>query len=54
MTVGRPAIAGWSESLGDGHDGSIPTASIRWTDSDGVPRAAGVSYDKASADDRRT
>ncbi|MFG3168558.1 hypothetical protein [Streptomyces sp. NPDC048200] len=27
---------------------------IRWTDPDGVPRAAGVSYDKASAEDRKT
>ncbi|MGW6487138.1 hypothetical protein [Streptomyces sp. NPDC055056] len=26
---------------------------IRWTDPDGVPRAAGVSYDKASAEDRK-
>lgn len=26
---------------------------IRWTDPNGVPRAAGVSYDKASADDRK-
>ncbi|MFD6750900.1 hypothetical protein [Streptomyces anthocyanicus] len=26
---------------------------IRWTDPDGVPRAAGVSYDQASADDRK-
>ncbi|MGW6263286.1 hypothetical protein [Streptomyces sp. NPDC055085] len=25
---------------------------IRWTDPDGVPHAAGVSYNKASADDR--
>ncbi|WP_179165541.1 hypothetical protein [Streptomyces sp. M41(2017)] len=27
---------------------------IRWTDRDGVPRVAGVSYDKASAEDRKT
>lgn len=27
---------------------------IRWTDSDGVPRAAGVAYDQASAEDRKT
>ncbi|MFF4552676.1 hypothetical protein [Streptomyces sp. NPDC001422] len=26
---------------------------IRWTDPDGTPRAAGVSYDRGSADDRK-
>jgi hypothetical protein len=26
---------------------------IRWTDPDGTPQAAGVSYDKASAEDRK-
>ncbi|MFG2452851.1 hypothetical protein ACGFSG_26070 [Streptomyces sp. NPDC048512] len=26
---------------------------IRWTGPGGVPRAAGVSYDKASAEDRK-
>ncbi|MFD6490702.1 hypothetical protein [Streptomyces sp. NPDC060188] len=26
---------------------------LRWTDPDGTPRAAGVSYDEGSAEDRK-
>ncbi|MFG2452761.1 hypothetical protein ACGFSG_25590 [Streptomyces sp. NPDC048512] len=33
---------------------TMTSYAIRWTDPDGVPRAAGVSYDKASAEDRKT